>query len=206
MWIYFNKSGSFKFRSHIGLEKGELDGGNLNNPLLIKGWNLMGINPAMFYDLDGVKQNSFTLNDVKGSCNIEDAYLFTTQEGTSGEWESTGLNDSISDNYLMKGLAVKVSSDCILGKVKPGFECIMTEGPRIDVQGTVNLSQNGNIINSETDSCIGEGENVLIVVNQCSFSADGTVTIQQNQVPCFGGFDQMGTCDNGVCIRKSDYI
>lgn len=208
-WVYFNKSGSFKFRSIPGLVTGTWNQGGtdwgIGDPLLIKGWNFMGISPAMFYDLNGNKKDYFTLNDVKGSCNIEDAYLF---DSTSEEWESLALTDQISDNYLVKGLAIRVSGDCILGKVKPDFSCTMTAGPRRDVQGTVSILQNGNIIETKTDSCKDCGENECtddgvefyggsyIIKNSCSFSDDGTVSIRQDR-----GYCGMNTCQNGACAE-----
>jgi len=225
-WIYFNKSGSFKFRTfpvfmeaeNLELYKYESDFYNnslkpslgLGDPLLVKGWNFVPITLGMFYDLEGVSKNSFDLSSIKGTCNIEKAYLFTTAGETQGEWNQVGLNGAISKDYLLKAVAVKVSDDCILGKIKQGLSCTMTAPLRVNVQGTATVLNNGMIVESKTDYCLSTGNVVqfyddednfstynatLAVDYYCSFSEEGNIILKESQRSC-----GPGGCSNGVCI------
>jgi hypothetical protein len=212
LWIYFNKSGDFKFRGVPVLRTGsDSSEDGISDPLLVKGWNFIGINPAMFKDENGVSQDFFTLNEIRGNCNIQESYIFNSEEG--GKWDFVNVvGGIISDDYLMRGLAIKVSDDCILGRSKLGFDCIMTEGPRRDVVGSVAIIKDGETIETKTDSCLSDEESETgqgyTTTYVCSYSKEGNVTIKaiKESCPTNPGFyvdsdPASAYCNNGLCIR-----
>jgi hypothetical protein len=74
---------------------------------LSAGWNFVGITPDM---------KGKSLNELKGSCNIEKVWAWNNQELTGeGNWDSVSLDNKFNDYVLMKGIVVKVSNNCELG-------------------------------------------------------------------------------------------
>ncbi len=106
MWIYSNKAGIIKYST---LE----DYAPLENRQLYSGYNFVTITP----DMDGK-----SLNDFKGNCEINKAYLWDVQ---NQQW-GTILNLLDDKNILQKeagagyGFIVKVLNDCSLSSAVNG--------------------------------------------------------------------------------------
>src|SRR3972149_1694069 len=153
-WVYFDKSGTFKFRNVIGGQEGSFIDIQSYDPLL-DGWNFLGIMPGLFADFEGNTGNSFTLNNIKGTCNIEKAYFFGGDVENTNEWVEISVNDPVSREDIFKTLAVKVTSNCLLGKIDPQRVCVASSGiPNLYVKGTVTVyDAGGNVIESKNDTC-----------------------------------------------------
>lgn len=86
-------------KAEIGLQK------------LKQGWNFLSITNSMYYDDNG-QPNNLSPNKIKGTCQIEKAYIFNSAENN---WVSWGTEaSSFDDDTIGMGWVVKVASDCQL--------------------------------------------------------------------------------------------
>jgi len=71
------------------------------------GWNLISISNEMV---------GKSLNEIKGTCNIEKAYFWTDKEQSEGSWVNIlDSNEKFNKYNPRLGFAVKFTSDCKLG-------------------------------------------------------------------------------------------
>ncbi|MBI2043670.1 hypothetical protein HYT25_04750 [Candidatus Pacearchaeota archaeon] len=185
-WVYFNESGDIKFRLPEGISSGinELDTEGIS---MISGWNFLGIFPFLFKDITGAVQNSFTLNDINGNCNIEKAYFFgggPDDPSTIGEWVEVGVSDEVSNSNMYRIMVVKVTGDCILGKTNHQKTCIDTDGLlRKTIKGTVTIKDsNLAILDTAEDVCENAGDSdnpnrKILQEKYCKYGANGDVSI-----------------------------
>ncbi len=96
-WVYFDKPGKLKYVTQ--------DQPPLNQRILFKGWNFVGITSEM---------KNLDLIDVLGDCQLENekAYIWDAEKQ---EWERIGLHQYVDESSIGKGIVVKVTSDCTLG-------------------------------------------------------------------------------------------
>ena len=105
VWVYSSKAGTLKY-SRVNVPK-------YNQVALKNGWNFLTITPEMA---------GKSLNDIKGSCNIEKVYLWDAQ---NQQW-GTIFNLLDDKNILQKegndgeGFIIKVSDYCVLGDASGG--------------------------------------------------------------------------------------
>jgi len=95
-WVYSNKEA-------IKEEYWVMNPAPIDSTQLIKGWNFIGITPEMM---------GKTLDDFKGTCNIQKAYFWSAP---ANRWFEFSLSEIIVEDYEGTGLVIKVSSDCNLG-------------------------------------------------------------------------------------------
>ncbi len=200
-WVYFDKAGTIKFRLN-GQDNHYNDSPFLQQIALVNGWNFVGVYPTMFFDANHVKQTSFTLNDLKGDCNIVSAYYYGA--GTpdaplpSNSWTPITLSDAISNTQSYKTIVIKVSNDCFLAKSdSTGKTCTDTNGiPKSDIANTVTVKDStGNTFETISSYCDTTSP-TLLHKPFCNYNyghATGTVAIENNFVV------QCSTCTNGAC-------
>ena len=86
-----------------------------NERQLYKGWNFLGITHDMVVDVNSAtpeEEAKYTLDAMKGNCNIEKAYGF---DSSSQNWVSFPLTEELDKSVTGSGLAIKVSNNCKLG-------------------------------------------------------------------------------------------
>jgi len=79
-----------------------------NEHQIYKGWNLVGLSNYM---VESSSNPDLTLEDIKGTCNIEKVYYFF-----DGKWVVFDYPE-MDSTLLLKGLLIKVSNDCVLGMI-----------------------------------------------------------------------------------------
>ena len=82
-----------------------------NEHQIYRGWNLVGLSNYM---IEGPDNPDLTLNDIKGTCNIDKAYYFF-----GGQWVKFDMPE-MDSTLLLKGLLMKVSDNCIMGMTTKG--------------------------------------------------------------------------------------
>jgi hypothetical protein len=113
VWVYVEKQGTLRYR--VGDSKGATI---TNNFKLYSGWNFVYRSP----DFD----EEDTLNTLKGTCNIEKAYLWNNNLlGKEGTWQPLDLNEwlqrmDLPSNDNGKGILIRVSDSCVFGKGASG--------------------------------------------------------------------------------------
>ena len=187
MWVYSDKEGILIYDSIV-----YSDFPSLETTQLISGWNFVTITPEI---------DEKSIDDIKGGCNIEKAYLF---DSTNQQW-GTILN-LLDDKNILKdegkiggGFVVKVTDNCKFGTFRslinpPTIPIDYQEndgGKNINFKGTTTgMDWQGNQV-SLTDECEEDiYENYLreyycldnVVQNEGNFCPSGT------------------TCSNGACI------
>ncbi len=226
-WVYFDKAGSFKFRipmSDTTIQPYSF-GSTLPTSHLIKGWNFVGISPAMFFTpSSGLSSDTgfnipegsyFTLDDIKGNCNITSAHFF--EGGPGGGWTNVSLSDPINNSRLMKAIAINVTHDCILGQTDGNIICESDGAINYKVKGTVSLidSANEQVIQSQSDSCqtyqqlsqwsssaqSWSGSSLALVKKYCGFDSNGNVEIMNYTV--YPGPNCPNGCFNGACKESA---
>ena len=110
-WIYVKPSGRGKqvignFGAYIPYRNKYLDN---NVYRLSEGWNFLFVDAFMIYS-DDWKENPLSLDDMKGSCDIEKVYLW---DYFDQEWMK--IDGELDDDMVGMGIVVKVSDDCALG-------------------------------------------------------------------------------------------
>jgi len=102
VWIYSERSGVLNYmKDEVPRSK------DYNNILFNKGWNFVGITSPMAEK---------TLNDIKGSCDIDKVYFFSDRENPSGGWMVFPMDVRFLErDSTGGGILVKVSSDCRFG-------------------------------------------------------------------------------------------
>jgi hypothetical protein len=78
---------------------------------LYDGWNFLTVQDFMVYD-DNWDDNELSLNDIKGNCDISEAFIWWAE---GQEWDEVPLDGPFTSDLLGKGFIVKVSGDCFLG-------------------------------------------------------------------------------------------
>jgi hypothetical protein len=117
-WIYVKKgSGNKKvignFGAYIPYRNEYLENDAIR---LYRGWNFLYVDAFMVFD-DNWQENPLSLNDMKGSCNIEKAYIWDFE---NQQWGT--ITNLLDDKRILKeeggvggGFVVKVLGDCALG-------------------------------------------------------------------------------------------
>ncbi|MEK6757588.1 MAG: hypothetical protein AABX88_00525, partial [Nanoarchaeota archaeon] len=99
MWVYSEKQGTMLYDSIV-----YSDFPSLETTQLISGWNFITITSEM---------EGKSLNDLKGSCNIERAHIWYLVDNY---WGTISLDSKIGIESIGMGSVIKVSSDCNLGE------------------------------------------------------------------------------------------
>lgn len=98
MWVYNDKD--------IGIDFNTVDGPIDYTSFDLKaGWNFVSVHPDM-------TDKEKTIMDLKGSCNIQKAYVYAGDD--YGGWRDIS-SDVLDSGYVWFGMILKVSSDCRLG-------------------------------------------------------------------------------------------
>jgi hypothetical protein len=100
IWLY-----SKSFQS---IQRGNLRILSLEDFVLNNGFNFININSNMI---------GRSLNEVKGSCEIEKVYFWNS---VNQKWFEFSLSELIDEGYIGLGLVIKVTSDCTLGTPTEG--------------------------------------------------------------------------------------
>lgn len=102
MWVYSDKAGILNYDSIVYSNYP-----TISTTQLVSGWNFLTIIP----EFEGK-----SLTHIKGTCNIEKAYLW---DASQQQWGS--INNLLDDNNILKnegkiggGFVIKVSNDCTL--------------------------------------------------------------------------------------------
>ena len=82
-----------------------------NEHQIYRGWNLVGLSNYM---IEGSNNPDLTLDDIKGTCNIDKAYYFF-----GGQWIKFDMPE-MDSTLLLKGLLMKVSDNCVMGMTAKG--------------------------------------------------------------------------------------
>lgn len=107
-WVY-NDGESFTVS--VNRDNSNLKVAEIGLQKLKKGWNLLSITNSMYYDDNG-KPNNLSPNKIKGSCQIEKAFIY---DASQQSWISWGTEvASFDDDTIGLGWAVKVANDCQL--------------------------------------------------------------------------------------------
>ncbi len=187
-WVFSNKNGKLVYLA-------ESPSPLKTNPLH-KGWNLLGITYAMY---DKYPDGSFTLNSIKGSCDIEEIYLYS-----GSEWENDLVDEmdrSFDNSILMNGFAVKVLDYCWMGldieMTTEGAVCIDSEeGSVISETGEITYTVFGTFGTDESeyvDVCIGGTLN--------EYYCEGNA-LKQEIISC----GEESVCRDGRCIEGDDSL
>jgi len=114
-WIYVKRGSGNKrvindFGIYIPNRKEILESGVFK---LSNGWNFLYIDAFMVYD-DKWNFNPLSIKLMKGSCNIEKAYLW---DADKQDWSKIDLSSDIRyyGNYVGQGFVIKVTDNCNLG-------------------------------------------------------------------------------------------
>ena len=193
MWVYSDKSGILKYNTLENYK--ELDSRNL-----WRGWNFVTITPDMV---------GKSLNEIKGSCNVEKVYGWNNQEiSGGGNWDSISLTYKFGENVVSKGILIKVSSNCNLGTstdgtnppgLPSGDECIDSDnGKNYYIKGTTKGIDPNGVAFDFVDGC--EASNTEVHEYYCKEpNPQGTYFEQLNNdwinYKCPNG------CQDGACIE-----
>lgn len=93
-WVYIDNVGTQNkliYKVHIN---------DLNNIEMKKGWNFVGMNPKFI---------GRSINQLKGECIIEKVYYWSAP---AKRWFEFSTSEIISDEYLSRGLVIKVNGAC----------------------------------------------------------------------------------------------
>jgi hypothetical protein len=104
MWIYVSKSGTLRYSTiedYLPLENRELK----------SGWNLVSMNPDM---IESPEFEDLAFEDITGTCDVEKSYIFF-----DGNWVLFDYPE-MDSTLLGRGIAIKVSGDCNLGRTNGG--------------------------------------------------------------------------------------
>lgn len=107
-WVYSDKE-----LCQVGVQADLAEPLDLDQLILFKGWNFLGITEKFY---ENQEFDDFEISSLKGSCNIEKAYLW---DASDQAWIDV-KDESISPMYLNMGLVVKVSSECNLKAISSG--------------------------------------------------------------------------------------
>ncbi len=110
-WIYVkpgagNKKVIGRFGAYIPYRNRYLDNAAFR---LSGGWNFLIVDAFMVYD-DNWQENPLSMDDIAGSCDVENVYLW---DFFSQQWAS--IDGEFDDDMVGYGIVVKVTSDCTLG-------------------------------------------------------------------------------------------
>lgn len=149
-WVYI-KEGSGNKRITKQHFEGDFDREILNQVKLSDGWNFLIVLPNMVYDKNE-DPDTLSLNDFKGSCNIEEAHLFNPPRQN---WEKFSLDQRFDDDFINLGFIVKVSEDCALGISSTGTSPPGLPGGNYDLEIV-------EITGQKTTYSIGENMTLII--------------------------------------------
>lgn len=109
VWIYSKKAGVLKYNTledYLPLDERQLS----------QGYNFVTITPDMTADIKNLptveEKQKYTLNRVKGNCNILKTFFFDSEEQ---KWFNFSLTSKLDNTYIGFGILVKVSNNCNLG-------------------------------------------------------------------------------------------
>ncbi len=99
-WVYSNKADTLVYST---LE----DYPPIGDRQLFSGWNLVSMTPDL---VEGPQNPDLTLEEIKGNCNIIKEFYFF-----DGQWVLFNMPE-MDSTLLGKGMAIKVTDNCKLGK------------------------------------------------------------------------------------------
>ena len=107
---YYEKTAQFVYSDRAGrseyMFEEPLPPKYWNEHQIYRGWNLIGLSNYM---IESSSNPDLTLDDIKGTCNIEKAYYFF-----GGQWVKFDMPE-MDSTLLLKGLLIKVSDNCVMG-------------------------------------------------------------------------------------------
>ena len=107
-WIYNDQE---SFTVPVDYNNSHLKKAEIGLQKLKQGWNFLSITNSMYYDDNG-QPNNLSPNKIKGTCQIEKAYIFNSAENS---WVSWGTEtSSFDDDTVGMGWVVKIANDCQL--------------------------------------------------------------------------------------------
>ncbi len=202
VWVYLREDYDF-FPTSID------DPASIDVLELTRGWNLFSVTPDMV---------GKSLNDIKGDCNIEKAYLWDSENQQWGTIFNFMNDRDVLDNEagVGNGLVLKVSGNCKLSgasTVPPALpvECNDNDGglnyaKRGTAFSTKHVNSLGEITTSE--SSFGEGDSCC---TECDNSEDGDVGEYLLEGYCdelgvvrFKKYNCPNGCENGVCVGENE--
>jgi len=184
IWIYSEESGSIKYN------RGELS--DYSDVTLKTGWNFITITPEM---------TGKTINEIKGTCNIEKNYWWSPNEQSWELW-----NDQIFrfPENAGSGFILKVSSDCTLGTsstsgtiTAPPAMPTGNSGNCTDTDGGTVIDTKGSVTyNGETkeDNC---ADSTSVIEYDCDWDNGNIARVNTFDCSDVEGFS---SCQNGRCI------
>jgi len=175
-WLYLSNPCTFKYNFPQSQNGDTLK--------LARRWNFLAVSPS--YD-------GKSLNDLEGSCNIEKAYLWDTQ---NQKWGT--ISNLLDDKNVLRneggiggGFIVKVSDDCKLGS-SSGSSVTPPTLPS-DVSGN-------NPAPTKGDRCVDSGDD---------FYLKDTVTIYKQNGQVYTNSDECtydGRVQEQLCLDSEDYL
>lgn len=111
-WVYIedNLAGKYLMRQTYSSIEGAF------GVALFEGWNLQYVySDYIFSNNNNREIISRSLNDLKGTCEIEGAFFF---DAPTQEWKTLDLDYKFAEDDLNKGIAIKVKGDCRIGKLR----------------------------------------------------------------------------------------
>lgn len=107
-WIYNDGE---SFTTAVDFDNSQLKKAEIGLQKLKKGWNVISITNSMYYDDNG-QPNNLSPNKIKGTCQIEKAFIYDASQQT---WISWGTEvASFDDDTVGMGWVAKVANDCQL--------------------------------------------------------------------------------------------
>ena len=192
MWVYSSKGGE-----SISYQTESLTGNfQFTWPA---GWNFISISNEMV---------GKSLDEIKGTCNIEKAYMWDTPEiSGGGRWEQIPSDGKFNRDFVGLGFVIKFTSECKLGTSADG---IITPPPAIPNTAQCTDSDGGlnYYIQGTASGTTSEGDSGTASDGCGSYLANGIVTptntltelycenniLKEIKYNCSSG------CQNGACI------
>jgi len=104
MWVYSDTEGELSYST---LE----DYPELGSRQIYSGWNFVSITPDMF------ENNEWTIDSIKGTCELEKAYFYFSQENPPMWADFTDKTSmTLDDDFVGNGIVIRAASNCQLGK------------------------------------------------------------------------------------------
>ena len=207
-WVYSDSSATMEYKLYESFPL-------IREKELYSNWNLFAVSPDfVFKDFNiGLLRDKFlSLNEVKGNCNIQDAYFWDAKKQ---EWykDTKYLDAYFEQEHIGLGVVIKVSNRCNLGISGSGS---ITQPPQIptglleqnsirceDTDGGKNYYLSGvaktfsddvdYALDSAGESCVGENNQGNQVIE--SYCNNGDSQVKQEYYVCPNG------CSNGACIQ-----
>lgn len=175
-WVYFNDSGYIKYRTLTSTpgvftslvsdptnSNITLTAVALSNIFLGKGWNFIGISPGMFFwgvtpsnFLSYTPYNYFTLYNISGDCDLNNAQFYLYNSQNSGNWIPINQYTLINNSEIGGVIVANMSNSCNLEQNNHNYYAKING---VTGGGDFNLSiqENVSLYNSSSNSLITTG-------------------------------------------------